>query len=248
MELMITKGRLSTYAPLRPPSGKARVLTEDDFSTIMELRDVVFAALSNRQFLYPEDDEEGFVRSHLGSDGMSVGVFDGEQLIGFTNLTLPDGDRLGLPWLDIPARRVQRHHALLMNGIVRPGFEGNGLHKYLIAERLRIAEADDRPLARVLASPYNYRSWGNFIWHGFIVKGFIRPYEPKFGMLLRYVMDMDARQRLVGRRDTAILVDSSDIEKQEACFEQGMLGFSRVMDGRTALIELMHPVQPPIEY
>ncbi|SFI82792.1 hypothetical protein SAMN05216525_114107 [Bradyrhizobium sp. Gha] len=244
----MTKSKLSSYAPLQPPCGTARVLTKADFMAIMGLREVVFAALPNRQFLYPEDDDEGFVRAHLGLHGMSVGVFEHEQLIGFTNLTLPDGDSLGEPWLGIPSRRIRRHHALLMNGIVRPGFEGNGLHKYLIAERLRIAEADDRPLARVLASPYNYRSWGNFIWHGFVVKGFIRPYEPKFGTLLRYVMDMDARQKLVGRKETSTLVDSNDIEKQEACFEQGMLGFNRVMDGPTAFIELMHPTESPIEY
>ncbi|MBW7962979.1 hypothetical protein [Bradyrhizobium sp. BR 10261] len=248
MELTMTKSKLSNYAPLQPPCGEARVLTKADFTAIMDLREVVFAALPNRQFLYPEDDDESFIRDHLGLEGMSVGIFDGGQLIGFTNVTLPDGNRLGEPWLGIPGRRVQRHHALLMNGIVRPGFEGNGLHKYLIAERLRIAEADNRPLARVLASPYNYRSWGNFIWHGFIVKGFIRPYEPKFGTLLRYVMDVDARQKLVGNRETSVLVDSRDIEKQEAYFEQGMLGFNRVMDGPTASIELMHPIEPPIEY
>jgi hypothetical protein len=239
---------LTHYVPEPPLIGRARIMVPSDFSTIMELRDAVFSALANRQYLYPEDDDEGFVKAHLGREGMSVGVFVDRQLIAFTNVTLPSGEKLGTPWLGLPGRLIRRHHALLMNGIVRPGFEGKGLHKYLIAERLRIADADRRPLARVLASPYNHRSWGNFIWHGFVVKGFIRPFEPKFGTLLRYVMDRDSRQRLVGDKATAVLVDPADIELQETYFARGMLGFERAVKAGVVCLKLMRPCEAPLEY
>jgi hypothetical protein len=239
---------LPQYVPQVPPVGQARVLESSDFSIIMELRSIVFQALPDRRFLYPEDDDPQFIRMHLGQDGMSVGVFADNHLIAFTNLTLPTGDKIGMPWLGIPTRQVKRHHALLMNGIVHPGLEGKGLHKYLINERLRIAAADHRPMARVLASPYNYRSWGNFIWHGFIVKGFIRPFEPKFGTILRYVLDRDTRQQLVGRPETSVFVDATDIQQQETFFERGMLGFNRVMKDNKSYLELMVPQEVPLEY
>jgi len=123
-----------------------RELGSGDFARVIALRNDVIASLSDPDLYVREKDESAFVMSHLGERGITLGIELGNNLIGYSALTL-DIERAALePELALAIREdtsaangsIDRC-GLLAVTMIRPPFQGGDLHNAAIASCVRIA-------------------------------------------------------------------------------------------------------------
>jgi GNAT superfamily N-acetyltransferase len=147
-----------------------RTLTAADLPALHRLHDDVLRALPDPSLFRLFGGAERFLADHLGARGRSLGVFARNGLIAYGALTRPTAADLDnyagdLGWPPERASRV----ALLSAAMVHPSQRGQGLHRTLIAGRIRLAADLGAPELLVRAAPVNAVSRRTLLSHGFAV-------------------------------------------------------------------------------
>jgi GNAT superfamily N-acetyltransferase len=198
----------------------SRLLAEAELPQVLELHELSLALAGKPGLVKP--DEPRFFGEHMSARGRILGSFEGDRLIAYAVLGLPNpggynlGDDLGLQ-----ARELARV-AHLAGAAVHPDWRGRGLQRQLTAERLALAERFGRVHAISTVSPFNYYSWRNLLAHGLLV----RRLTSKYGGHLRYVLHRDFNAEPALCREQAQLRPLRDADGQRALLEQGWAGFA----------------------
>jgi GNAT superfamily N-acetyltransferase len=158
-----------TARPL-PPAHSVRALTAADLPALHRLHDDVLRALPDPGLFRLFGGAQRFLADHLGARGQSLGVFARQELVAYGSLTRPAAGDLDnyagdLGWAPDRSDRV----ALLSAAMVHPSHRGQGLHRMLIAERIRLAAALGARELLVRAAPANAVSRRTLLSHGFAV-------------------------------------------------------------------------------
>lgn len=153
-----------------PPGHQLRVLTPADLPALHGLHEQVLRALPEPGLFRLFGGAERFLADHLGTRGQSLGVFARHGLVAYGSLTRPAADDLDnyagdLGWAPDRAGRV----ALLSAAMVHPAHRTRGLHRTLIASRIRLARELGAPELLVRAAPANAVSRRTLLSHGFAV-------------------------------------------------------------------------------
>ena len=164
-----------------------RQLDLENYEAVIALRDTVLHALPDPDFYVREDDEQTFVRGHLGEFGESLGYFIGEDLVAYLALTTDlaaSGEDV-----EFAAYAPTSDDVVFAAAMVHPAYQGHSLHRAGIA--LHIATAKERGARRGFAqiSPRNHRSLRNYFTSGF--------------RCTKAVTYPDGRRRLLVERDLA---------------------------------------------
>ncbi|MEO3756848.1 hypothetical protein ABGB19_00950 [Mycobacterium sp. B14F4] len=173
-----------------------RQLDLDHYEAVTALRDTVLRTLPDPDFYVREDDEETFVRGHLGEFGESLGYFIGDQLVAYLALTtdlVASGEDV-----EFAAYAPTSDDVVFAAAMVNPAYQGHALHRAGIA--LHIATAKERGARRGFAqiSPRNHRSLRNYFTHGF--------------RCTKAVTYPDGRRRLLVERDLVGHVGTTSID------------------------------------
>lgn len=104
---------------------KYRKLRINDINQMIDCRDLVVSDLKNKSnFIKPSNE---FLRKILSGYGVSIGVFDNENLIGFASLSYPDnpivsiGEKIGYEF----ATTTQLEHYLVLPQYRKRGIANN---------------------------------------------------------------------------------------------------------------------------
>ena len=156
--------------PALPAGHVLRALSAADLPALHQLHAEVLRALPDPALFRLFGGPEQFLVDHLGARGESLGVFARERLVGYGSLTRPRAEDVDnyagdLGWTSERAGRV----ALLSAAMVHPSHRGRGLHRALIAARLRLASERGVPELLVRAAPANAVSRRTLLAHGFAV-------------------------------------------------------------------------------
>ncbi len=158
---------------------------------------------------------------YLGEDGITVGVFVAERLVGFRVLYFP-GAREDNPGLDLglaAQELAQVAHLPLSN--VHPDYTGNGLQKTMTLYAVALAEKT-RPFRYLCSnvSPKNYPSMAEKFAIGMRVVAL----KVKYGAFWRYVFCRDMQQPWQVDEESALPVESEDDVRQTELLAQGYYG------------------------
>lgn len=153
-----------------PPGHQLRVLTAADLPELHRLHEEVLRVLPEPGLFRLFGGAERFLADHLGARGQSLGVFAQDGLVAYGSLTRPAAEDLDnyagdLGWSPDRAGRV----ALLSAAMVHPSHRARGLHRTLIASRIRLARDLGAPELLVRAAPANAVSRRTLLSHGFAV-------------------------------------------------------------------------------
>jgi GNAT superfamily N-acetyltransferase len=151
----------------RFPELRTRILVSSDFPEWRRLRDAVIATLPHPDLYVREDDEEGFFVAHSQPRGETIGVFAHGALVAYAMVGFPEGDaadNLGAAMgLDARCCASVTH---LSSCMVLPHWRGRGLQRTLLAARLALAHARNRPLCMAMVSLHNHSSRHNLLRQG----------------------------------------------------------------------------------
>ncbi|HZY20487.1 MAG TPA: GNAT family N-acetyltransferase [Ramlibacter sp.] len=204
-----------------------RLLAPQDVPLVLALREEVLAGLADPDLYVREDDEEAFVRAHIGADptssGETIGVFDGSRLAAYAMLGLPSPDHpdnLGR----VLARG--RDAANIASCMVRPGYRGRGLQRTLLAARFSLAQAHGKVVCVAMVSLHNHASRHNLLREGMRIA-----WVGQLGGLRRQLLAIDLARPWDFDEENLRLVDPLDWERQRSLTAQGWWGISE-MEGR----------------
>lgn len=194
-----------------------RWLAPDEVGGVIALHHAV------RQAVPPEllcRETDAFFHEHCREHGRILGLFVGEELIGYGVLGLPKAneesfaDQFGLT-------AEQRAAVATIDGAgVLPRWRGNGLQRQLVAARIEAAGAAGRRIAVSTVAPGNLPSLRNLLAEGLN----IRALRPAFGGL-RFLMrrDLDRSPKPTREGRWIALADTSEAE---AALMAGYQGWS----------------------
>ena len=197
-----------------------RLLEEPELPQVLELHALSLSLAAKPGLVKP--DEPRFFAEHLQVRGRILGFFEGERLVAYAVLGLPNlgGYNLGED-MRLPARELARV-AHLAGAAVHPDWRGRGLQRRLTAERLALAERFGRAHVISTVSPFNHFSWRNLVAHGLLVRWL----ASKYGGHLRYVLHRELGAEPALRREQAERRLLRDADGQRALLEQGWAGFA----------------------
>lgn len=186
-----------------------------------------FVPLTNAEF-----------RQVLGEQGISVGAFLEQRLVGFHGVFFPhvSAENLGL---DIGLKELELNRVAHMESVsVHPDFRGNGLHLQM-ANRL-IDYIQNHTSYRYLletVSPENTGSIKNVLKSGLVIVHLKR----KYGGLLRYIFYRNLNEVVSIKEDTSVDIDIRDKEKQACFLEKGYIGYRMERKGGSFFISFAKP-------
>ncbi|WP_339251223.1 GNAT family N-acetyltransferase [Sporosarcina sp. FSL W8-0480] len=196
-----------------------RTLFSEDLNPIMELQKKVIGALADTSFLQPLSEEEFL--TILGGNGAMIGAFHDDKLIGFRAMLKPeiDGEHLGL---DAGLSKSELPNVLYSEvSSVDPDYRGNGLQQILGKLLLDAIDTQHHRYVFATVAPFNIAS----LKDKFALGMHIVSLKEKYGTLLRYTM-MKEIGKNVDENQPNIIVDMSDIEKQQSLLSEGWIGVS----------------------
>lgn len=197
-----------------------RRLTPEDLPAFMASFEAMAAALPDPGGFRLFGGAERFFHDHLGTRGVSLGVFDAAGLVAYGAITRPaytdiDNYARDAGW---PAERAA-HMVTLSAAFVHPRARGAGLHQQLIRARLDALESNDRDvLAR--AAVGNQVSRHNFFKSGFVLIWAGRQSEGS----LRQVYWRPAMEAAPRQSGMPQWVHQEDIPAQQALLAKGWVG------------------------
>lgn len=213
---------------------QSRLLDQNDVAAVIRLRDEVLAGLDNPDMYVREDDENGFVRTHIGSGdddcyGRTIGVFDQNRLVAYAMLGLPtadDPDNLGhffSPSLVSPERTAH-----LTSCMVLEPYRGRHLQRMLLVARVALAQAYGRDFCVAMVSLHNHASRHNLLREGLRI-GWVGEIDG----LRRQLMAVRPGQDWAFDRRTLRLVSGLDWRRQGQLTRQGWWGINVHQQGQT---------------
>jgi GNAT superfamily N-acetyltransferase len=204
-----------------------RFLTPSDLGALIDLREEVLRQLETPDLYVREDDEGGFVRSHVaGHDetaGDTIGVFDGPQLVAYAMLGLPPDDMTNMGQLldlrDRPPHLVSH----LSSCMVRAPYRGQGLQRILLRARFSLARAYGRPICVAMVSLRNHPSRRNLMRTGLRIL-----YVGTIHGLQRQLLAVDLENRWRFHSHEARIVGSDAFDTQAGLTRDGWWGVSEI--------------------
>ena len=198
-----------------------RPLTVNELGMIMELQEKVIASLTVASFLQPLSEEEfHFI---LNGSGSMIGAFHEDRLIAFRAMLEPEIDEhhlgvdAGLTESELPS--------VLYSEVtnVDPEYRGNKLQQILGQLLMDHVDKDRHRYVFATVAPFNIAS----LKDKFTLGMHIISLEKKYGNLLRYTMMKDLRgEKKI--ETLAVVVDMSDVMKQQSLLEDGWIGVGLV--------------------
>lgn len=184
---------------------------------ILYLQEEVIDALEDPARLQPLSEEEFLFI--LEGNGDMIGVFDGEEMIAWRAMLIPDNDHeglgrdVGVPEEDIPKVIYQEISA------VSPRFRGNGLQKMMAGVLMDRVDRNRFRYVCATVMPGNIPSLKDKFSQGLEVAAL----KDKYGGKLRYVFvkDLAAPEQL---RTRSQLIPMADIAGQQALLADGWRG------------------------
>lgn len=203
-----------------------RLLSVADGAQVLGLRALVLSRLEHPDQYVREADEEGFVRAHLaghpGCLGETIGVFDGDTLVAYAMVALPDADdphNLGR-WLALP-QRTTADVAHIASCMVRPDYRGHGLQRTLLAARFSLAQSRGRHVGIAMVSLHNHASRHNMMREGMRIA-----WAGEIDGLRRQLLAIDLGQAWRFDEAQACLAGALDWQRQCELTRQGWWGVS----------------------
>ncbi len=196
-------------------------LDDEHLPLAMALQEVIVQNLGRQDLLQPFSS--GFMKQHMGRQGIVLGVFVKNRLAAFRNVYYPD------PWdkewnLGLDLGLVQEELTKVANFqmvCVHPSFRGNSLAlkmNQICLALLRDSCAYHHVCATV--SPYN-------IWNILVLleSGFrIAKLKSKYGGKERYIVHQNLRRPFLFNDDRAVIVRLDDLETQKRWLDSGFYG------------------------
>lgn len=205
-----------------------RRLAEEDLADILHVQDQVFDHLENKEVLQPLSAEE--FQYILRGNGLLIGAFDGDVLIGFRALLVPPieeehlGMDIGLAERDLAAVIYQEISNVL------PDYRGNRLQKVLAELIMKELAKEPHPYRYVCCTvaPFNIPSLKDKLAQGMQIAAL----KEKYGGLLRYIFvkdlmkeEEDSAAVAENHRDT-VRIQMGDITAQQEKLAAGWRGIS----------------------
>jgi hypothetical protein len=196
-------------------------LDEKHLPLVMQLQEVIVQNLTRQDLLHSFSYD--FMKRHMGTQGVVLGIFVEKQLAAFRNLYFPD------PWdaewnlgldLGLPAEELA-NVANLQMVCVHPRFRGNSLA--LKMNRVSIGLLRERGAHHHICatvSPYNIWNIPVLLDSGFQVAKL----KNKYGGKVRYIVHQDLRTPFHFDDDSAVQVRLDDLEAQKKWFDAGYYG------------------------
>jgi len=154
-----------------------RRCNSSDFEAIIELNEMVYAALPDKSILRHNSPE--MIASCLKEPNATLGIWDGELLVAIGMLYVPQCiEEDHFHDLDLQGDYKSANQKLFL---VREGYRGLGLQRQLIREVETIAIAQGYNLLCTTVSPNNTFSINNFLKEGYVYA----KTEMKYGGLVR---------------------------------------------------------------
>jgi hypothetical protein len=195
--------------------GETRLLTTADLGALVALQhDIVDRA----PWGTVARETTGFLASHLGAEGYTVGLFCSGRLIAYGILGLSSAAQVRLGGL-LGLTAEQCGRLAVLDGVgVSPTFRGRGIHDHLNSVRGALADQHGRRLIAATAAPANPASWHNLMRFGLEIRGLAR----MFGDHWRYLM---LREESPARAESpAEFVAALDVVRQQRLLALGWRG------------------------
>lgn len=195
-----------------------RRLTVSDLPQTLALYDYVVKNMENPDMLWRYPDET--VAAFLGQDGIVIGVFIGEDLVGFRVMYLHHpGDQTNPLQGIIQSEFGATAHLALC--VIHPQFRGNSLQKQMGTEFMKLTQtARSFQSMCSIVSPHNYPSMND----KFSLKMVVVKLMPKFRGIWRYIFYSNLDQPLKAVDDKMFFVTSQDYQRQLELFDAGYYG------------------------
>ncbi|MFH2047725.1 MAG: hypothetical protein ABIK92_21580 [Pseudomonadota bacterium] len=200
-----------------------KILDINYLPQIMELHQLIIDRLIRKDTLQPFTLD--FMKEHLGSKGVIIGVIFENKLIAFRNIYFPDADEkewnLGI---DLGfAKNILHKVANLQMVCVHPFYRGNSLAMIMnrhAIKMIKISGTYDHICATV--SPYNYWNLKILLESGFVIKKL----TTKYGDKLRYIVHLDLKNPLCCEPGYTEYVSLTDFTRQHKLHSKGWYGTS----------------------
>jgi len=217
------------------PVLSSRRLHADDLPALRRLHDVVAAALPDPGMFRLFGGPDRFLVDHVGARGESLGVFADERLVAYGALTLPGAGDLDnyaqdLGWAPVRAGRV----ALLSAAMVDPSHRRRGLHRGLIAGRIRRGLDRGAPELLVRASPGNTVSRRTLLAHGFAIVWLGVQAEGSLRHVMWRPIEGPAWQASEADPVRTVWIEAEDLGHQQQLLQAGWIG-TRMREGDAAI-------------
>lgn len=195
-----------------------RPLTIKHVPEILALQDLIIETLPDKKSYYREENDYFFKALQEGA--YSLGLFDGENLVGYNIVSLPDDiQNLGHEVeLYGPALSKVAHWG---PAAIHPSLQGRGLLKKIVAKQLKELKISGYDHVFLTIAPGNYSSLATVLQQGFLIKRI----KLKFGNLLRYILHLDL-SRSLKKPICQVRVAGNDLESQKLLLKFGFYGYS----------------------
>jgi hypothetical protein len=200
---------------------KMTYLDESHLSQMMTLQEVICQNLQRPDLLksFPFD----FMKQHMGRQGIALGVFIDDRLIGFRNMYYPKPqDREWNLGIDLGLTGDELSKVVNLQLVcVHPDFRGNRLAMTLNRIALQILrKRETHPHVCATVSPYN-------IWNipVLLASGFqIAKLKNKYGGKVRYVVHQHLFRTRTFDDSSAVEVILDDLDTQKRLLDAGFYG------------------------
>ncbi|MCD4837479.1 GNAT family N-acetyltransferase [Neobacillus sedimentimangrovi] len=219
--MLIFEGTLKKAGETTETPFEVRKLTMDDLPEILQVQDVVYQRLENKEVLQPLTKEE--FQFILEGNGFMLGAFAEVGLIAFRAMLVPHIDAEHLGW-DIGLSEEQLRQVIYQEiSNVLPEYRGNRLQQ-LLAKLIMRELGKEAPSYRYVCctvAPFNIPSLKDKFAQGMQIAAL----KEKYGGLLRYVFvkDLFEDEDLPWKEVEAIKM--SNTRGQQEKLKQGWRGF-----------------------
>mgnify|MGYP001054984140 CR=1 FL=1 len=209
-----------------------RLLGMADLPAIIELRRQVIAELDDPDHYVPE--EPAFVQDHIAACGLTIGIFEADELIAYGALGLSGTDHAEM----VAALKLEPDQfAHLASCMVVSRWRQHGLHNGLIQARIDYGLRLGRRHFGAMVSPRNEASWSNLMQRGFHLRVIADFPDGR----RRYLVHKDVTENVTFDESTFQLCESDDIDGQRKLLAAGFRGYQRVRRDGKALVGFALP-------
>ena len=194
------------------------VLNKSHLSEVLALQDLVCEALTDKDILQPLSEEEfEFI---LDGNGIMIGAFVDDKLIGFRALLIPPINEEHLGY-DIGLQHESELKRVLYQEIssVDPKYRGFGLQKTLASVIMKQIDTNAFDYVATTVMPYNIPSLKDKFSQGF----YIVSLKYIYGGKLRYVFALDLRGE-PQYDEEVVTISMGDVEGQQRLLNEGLVG------------------------